>query len=751
MRKLSDAKSVVAFMLARYTAGLYFGIGALLSACGEPGIASYDSAENLAPPRPSTELVERQQRQRAATLPDAQKDILFGDLHVHTSFSPDALMTAMPYVGGKGSVPPSAACDYARYCSALDFWSVNDHAEGITPARWQQTKDIVRACNAVSGDPLNPDTVALLGWEWSQVNTDPAKHYGHKNVVFLDTDDAKVPSRAIAAPREKLNKAPMGRAMQWLLAVIDFENRAFYHGIGEYYDDIAQTPLCEKGVNTRDLPDNCLEIADDPRELFTKLDQWGFDSIVIPHGNAWGLNTPPGTRFDKQLNERFHDPKRQTLIEVFSGHGNSEEYRDWRAVRSDATGQQYCPEPSDDYLPCCWQAGNIIKQRCEDEGVDAAQCLQRAADARQNFVDAGISGHLTVPGQQVSDWLNCGQCEDCYLEPMDHRPMTSTQYALAITNFDKPGEPLNFKFGFIGSSDTHGAAPGVGYKEKDRAFQADGLNIQNERMARSMMGDGREPVAQSIPKSQLSDVGLSKQRNMERQSSFWLTGGLVAVHSEGRAREAIWDGLKTRNVYATSGERLLLWFDEISHDSAEPMGSEIQRAANPQFSVRAAAAFEQEAGCPDYAIDALGETTLQNLCGGECYNPNSTRKALDRIEIIRIRPQVSPEEDVGQLIEDPWKTIDCAGKSVCDAQFSDDSFAHADRDTLYYARAIQRPSETINGAGVRCEYNDKGECIAVSPCYADPRTDASDDCLAPAAERAWSSPIFISPQTAGTK
>ena len=345
------------------------------------------------------------------------KEVLFGDFHVHTSFSMDAFMTGMPLTGGSGSHTVSDACDFARYCSSLDFWSVNDHAESSTPRRWRETIEAIRQCNAIGaseGAEPETDLISYLGWEWSHMGTTAENHYGHRNVVLRDLAEDEIPSRPIASDSPADYLAVPSTFMLGMMVGISRDPE--YLRFANYQQETGSVERCPDDTPVRDLPDDCREYAATPGELLRKLDDWGFPSLAIPHGTTWGMYTPQGSSFAKQLTAADHDPKRQRLVEVYSGHGNTEQYRSWKEVAIDANGTRHCPEPRDDFLPGCWQAGEIIRKRCRAAGESEAECESRAVSARQHYVDAPAGmGHLSVPGVIASEWLDAGQCRDLSL------------------------------------------------------------------------------------------------------------------------------------------------------------------------------------------------------------------------------------------------------------------------------------------------------------------------------------------------
>jgi len=719
--------------------GLALAVGAVAWISEGVGGRLHERGEVAARPLPAQLVAARAIRQPAG--PDAAQ-ILFGDLHVHTTYSGDAFIFSLPLLQGEGVHPPADACDFARFCSALDFWSINDHAEYLTPRMWEETKQSVRECNAVT-EAANPDTVAFLGWEWTQ--SAPAAlgrdrtHYGHKNVIFLDTADDAVPVRPIGAGSGGLFEQPIPSfvwaLLRFSMTLRDWGNLQPYLDFNRFTREFRSLELCPEGVPVRELPANCVEGAETPAALFEKLDDWGFESLVIPHGTAWGIHAPPWGTLADQLSAADHDPVRQRLLEVYSGHGNSELYRELRDFVVDDAGNRTCAPPSGGYLPCCWRAGELIRERCGDD-VPREVCEERVVRARQLALEAP-SAYGVVAGSSADDWLECGQLAGSFLPAYEYRPAMSAQYGLAL----RAGDGSTYRYGLIGSSDNHKARAGPGYKEIRRKAFGDAYGLRRD------WWDALAAPGEPLPEPQ-EDTGPLKgaRAGFERGASFYYTGGLVAVHAAGRDRRSIWEAFAARRAYATSGDRILLWFDLLNAPGGPtPMGTEVVVDAAPRFEVRAVGAFEQLPGCPDGVEERLGAERLQRLCFGECHHPGDARRRIERIEVVRIRKQRSPDEPVAPLVEDPWLVLPCQDEGQgCRVRFEDREPADG-RETVYYVRALQQPTPAVNADPMRCERDAQGTCLRARSCPAGgPDFDPADDCLAPVRERAWSSPIFVS-------
>ena len=672
-----------------------------------------------------------------------KKRILFGDLHVHTTFSFDAFILNLPIAQGEGVHPVSDACNFARFCSGLDFFGVTDHAEGLTRREWLDSTKSLQQCSEISTNSGAEGVVPFLGWEWTQTSLDRSNHFGHKNIILKDLQTERIPARPISSNANQFNMfVDINPLFIMGATVLDFSNRQHYFN-WRYKSLVASSLVsCKKGTNFFNTSE-CAEVANNPEELINKLKNLNTEVLIIPHGTSWGVTSPPLASWDIQLNSLNYDSNFSKLIEIYSGHGNSEEYRVWLPLEEQGSDFFNCPTPTQGFLPNCFQAGEIIRERCRVSAGSYDECSKRAQEARDNFVEASPFGILTVPGYEPKEWKDSGQCKDCFLPSFNYRPKMSAQYALAITDFSN-GTPLRYRFGFIGSSDNHLARPGTGYKEKFRRLNSESrIDIENDsgrKFLNPRLSDPRLPRSEKVDASLIENI--TQPVESERSSSFLYTGGLVAVHSVSKNREDIWSALNSKEVYATSGERILLWFDLINHQSKKifPMGSELNMTKEPIFKVRALGSQVQNIGCNEVYEGEKTKGILDRLCKGECFNPTDLRKNIDRIEVIRIRPQSYEGEPLEGLIEDHWKTFICEpSQEGCEVEFSDPQFSIGNREVVYYVRAIQEETDAINGSGLNCTKID-GKCTEINLCGEKGR---QGDCLGSVQERAWSSPIFL--------
>ena len=316
---------------------------------------------------------------------------------------------------------------------------------------------------------------------------------------------------------------------------------------------------------------------------------------------------------------------------------------------------------------------------------------------------------------------------------------------MALSDLDAPapdGRPLRFRYGFVASSDGHTGRPGTGYKQIERSMMTDAVGTPGFIFETfSKLGQRMEDPQRPLPPKR-ERIGI--KGSDIRVGSFLYPGGLAAVHARGRSREAIWEALNRREVYGTSGPRILLWFELTNAEGGPaPMGSEVALAGTPRFEVRAVGSFVQRPGCPDWSRAGLRPERLRWLCRDECYHPSDERHPIVAIEVVRIRPREVRDEPVDPLIEDPWRTFPCAPDPAgCAVTFEDPEFAASGRDALYYVRALQEPTPAINGAPLSTEFDANGAAVSTDPCWgSDDRAVAG--CPAPVQERAWSSPIFV--------
>jgi hypothetical protein len=600
---------------------------------------------------------------------DPDKQVFFGDLHVHTSYSFDAHAfevrvspdDAYDFArGAELALPPLDAAGQGtqrlRLERPLDFAAVTDHSEYLGE---------VEACTTPGSSEY--DSAGCVSY----------RRGGNSAVIRFGLALGELTPRpdicgGTGCPPEH------GRVWQ---RVIDAAERAYDRTAAcGFTSFIAYEYSASPGVSTlhrnvifrgRDVPAPATFFENPrPEDLWSALetacpaDGKGCEVLAIPHnsnesnGNMFFVEYPGAQGLEAERAAARRRAAIEPLVEIYQHKSSSE---------------------------CMNEVSGIL-------GGTDEQC-DFEVHRRQPFVDCG------------DDRGGGGSSRTGCFSRLDF-----VRGALLAGLAEERRLGVNpYRLGILAGTDTHNGTPGA-VAEEDFV--------------------GHRGTDDASPDDRLSTGGLTPG------GVEFSPGGLVAVWSEENSREAIFDALRRREVYGTSGPRIALRFFA---GWALPAGL----CDDPQLVATASAAGVPMGGVlpagppggrPRFVIAALKDAGTEARPG----------MALERLQLIKAwvdasgawhQRVIDVAGGANEAAVDPatCRPTGTGGAAALCATFEDESFDPATH-AVYYARVLENPS---------CRWS-AHTCNALPPGQ---RPALCDDASVPRVvkERAWSSPIWVTP------
>ena len=571
---------------------------------------------------------------------DPLKNVYWGELHVHTSESLDAVLFGTTatigdaYRFARGEPLRSPGGELMQLSRPLDFVAITDHAEGFGLRTRCGGTDLglLEWLNCWIMETPGFTTAMFLQNRQTRMAIDPdltqpAGMYRNRTRSPRRIDDIPICSGGKGGPERCLRDS----SSDWA-RYIELADRHYEPGVFTTFAAYEFSPVLDGAgkhhrnviFNGEDLPGHAISSldVDNAVELWRGLEETCTDDcdfLTIPHNmnKGWGLfysrhTWDGGTYSEDDWRVRM---RREPLAEMYQVKGASE-----CALGVGATDEE-----------CAFEQ---VLQPCEQSQENG--CAFETSFARQ--------------GLKIGMQLN---------RELGFNPLT---------------------FGFVAATDGHNANPG---DAEEWDFPGKAGAVSSPALRRLRTRPGSEPHNQI-----LTDHG---------------SGGLAAVWAEENTRDAIFAGMQRREAYATSGPRILLRFfagwgfdgaivDDrnpvaVATESGVPMGGvlrpETEQVESPTFFVWAGADWMsaplQRIQVIKGWIDADGEThesVRDVVCAdGLEVDPNTLRCPDNRasVDISSCRP--SGEGGTGQLMM-AWQ---------------DEDF-EASQGAFYYVRVIQNPT-----------------------------------------------------------
>jgi hypothetical protein len=275
-----------------------------------------------------------------------------------------------------------------------------------------------------------------------------------------------------------------------------------------------------------------------------------------------------------------------------------------------------------------------------------------------------------------------------------------------------------FRFGLIGASDSH---VGGGPVEEDNYFSKVGVL------------DGEPQLRGSVPLDEPLEGG---SRYADVYYDLWSASGLAGVWAEENTRESLYDALRRKETFATSGPRIKVRFFaghdypadldaradalELAYAGGVPMGGDLaaRAGAAPRFLVWA---MRDPRSAPLQRLQVIKGFVEDGAAREQVFDVACSDGGLPDPATHRC-----PDNGAGVDLSDCSFSADL-GAGELRVTWSDPTFDPAQR-ALYYVRVLENPT---------CRWSTWDALRA--------GVEPSPDLPATIQERAWSSPIWSLP------
>lgn len=648
-------------------------------------------------PAAAESLISRSENRPACRNATKLRQALFGDLHVHTSFSFDAAANstgatpADAYRFAKGEEIPFFPIDDAgkptgsiRIDRPLDFVAVTDHGEFLGERR-------------LCRDPESPryDTEFCKGTRVSERQS--MRMFGA--VITTETprripevcgEDGKLCLEWAKSPWQKIIEAAeqaYDRSEDCTFTSFVGYEYTGTPGVSNYHRNVIF-----RGSTVPDLPVSYIDAPSDS-ELWARLDQVcvkaaggaagpGCDYLTIPHNTNLANGRMGPYRGLEQTVEarRAYSQKRlerEPIVEIFQHKGSSECINGLTTVFG----------PPDEL--CDMEAVRVIGR---EESITATAGTSQQPNLPTSQVTEECAPGATGSGGMVG--AGCVARSDfvrsALLEGLEEEIATGLNPA---------------KLGIIASTDTHAATPGA-VSEADWRGHVSLESTPEERLQPGLLTSGIDGNP----------------------------GGLAGVWAVENSRDAIFDALKRREVFGTSGPRIQPRFFggwnfpqdlcnqhdliERAYKGGVPMGGDLPSIRDSQKPTFLALASR------DPADSAAPLQQLQLIKGWIDADGKGRYQVLP----------IAGTPDSKATVDPTTGERTGAGHASLCTVYRDEDFA-ADQHAYYYLRVVENPS-------VRWSVYD---CLRIAP---EKRPPVCSDGSYPSViqEMAWTSPIWYRPQ-----